>query len=294
MLKELSWYIESNRFSEIVQQLEDKAAEYSRVLVSDPDKAEEAKEELRSLCQWHMEKSGYRNEESSFIDIEKEFFDGANLNREAFNTFEKEIIKAHMYQKHLWEFMGTTGSMTVISKSAMKRDGFEYEKYLPIEYAKNHKPKSPISKQLEKKPDSVPFYLYLDGTTSTEYNPEKSKARFDVLKDKSGFDWKRKGWDPNYEITKDGWHGTYDENQSWTMVREIEDKDENFTGVKYEKIPDIELFREGEFCILYDPGFSLVSLAEKIYILTDGEVYGSEIEDAKATVIHIVIKTFLA
>lgn len=40
-----------------------------------------------------------------------EFFNGQEINRDALNSFEKEIIKAHMYQKHLWEFMGTTGSI---------------------------------------------------------------------------------------------------------------------------------------------------------------------------------------
>ena len=56
--------------------------------------------------------------------------------KETFNEIEKEIIKAHMYQKHLWEFMGTTGNMTIISKEGMKKDGFHYEKYLPLEYKK--------------------------------------------------------------------------------------------------------------------------------------------------------------
>ena len=81
-----------------------------------------------------MEKSGYKTESVPYINIDLEFFDGHDINRAALSTFEKEIIKAHMYQKHLWEFMGTTGSMTVISKTAMRQDGFVYESYLPLEY----------------------------------------------------------------------------------------------------------------------------------------------------------------
>ena len=111
MLKELSWYIENDRFTGIVEEIESKAQQYSQALLTGTA-IEAAREEFRRICQWHVEKSGYKTSKDSFINPDLEFFDGANINREALNTFEKEIIKAHMYQKHLWEFMGTTGCMT--------------------------------------------------------------------------------------------------------------------------------------------------------------------------------------
>ena len=286
MLKELSWYIETNRFTNIVEEIEEKAAAYSEALKTDSENKEELRDDLRTLCQWHMEKSGYKTESVPYINIDLEFFDGHDINRAALSTFEKEIIKAHMYQKHLWEFMGTTGSMTVISKTAMRQDGFVYESYLPLEYKKTHNAKSPISNILEENPDAVPIYIYPDGSVSGEYNPEKSKFRLDALRDKSGFDWTRKGWDPNYEVHKEGWHGEYDETGTWTMVREGKGEYEktSYTGARFEKLPEIEILKDGDRAILYDPNYSLISTFERIFLLTDGNIYGVEQEDAEKTV----------
>ena len=286
MLKELSWYIETNRFTNIVEEIEEKAAAYSEALKTDSENKEELRDDLRTLCQWHMEKSGYKTESVPYINIDLEFFDGHDINRAALSTFEKEIIKAHMYQKHLWEFMGTTGSMTVISKTAMRQDGFVYESYLPLEYKKTHNAKSPISNILEENPDAVSIYIYPDGSVSGEYNPEKSKFRLDALRDKSGFDWTRKGWDPNYEVHKEGWHGEYDETGTWTMVREGKGEYEktSYAGARFEKLPEIEILKDGDRAILYDPNYSLISTFERIFLLTDGNIYGVEQEDAEKTV----------
>ena len=286
MLKELSWYIETSRFTNIVEEIEEKAEAYSEALRTDSENKEELRDDLRVLCQWHMEKSGYKTESVPYINIDMEFFNGHEINRTALNTFEKEIIKAHMYQKHLWEFMGTTGSMTVISKSAMRQDGFAYESYLPLEYKKTHKAKSPISNILKENPSAVPFYIYSDGTVSNEYNPEKSKYRLDALRDKSGFDWARKGWDPNYEVQKDGWHGEYDKTGTWTMVREGKGEYEKtrYAGARFEKLPEIEILKDGDSAILYDPNYSLISTFERIFLLTDGDIYGAEQENAEKTV----------
>lgn len=290
MLKELSWYIENDRFTGIVEEIESKAQQYSQALLTGTA-IEDAREEFRRICQWHVEKSGYKTSKDSFINPDLEFFDGANINREALNTFEKEIIKAHMYQKHLWEFMGTTGCMTIISQSAMKEDGFVYEQYLPLSYSKNRKEKSPIENILKENPGTVPVYIYPDGSVSNEYHRDKAKIRFDILKDKSGFDWSRKGWDPNYEVEKTDWHGEYDENNSWVMVKEKNEseKQTSLPGAKLERIPVIEIIKDENETILYDPGYSLISVFEKIYLLADGEIYGAEQTDIDETI--KIIKT---
>lgn len=290
MLKELSWYIENDRFTGIVEEIEAKAQQYSQALLTGTA-IEAAREEFRRICQWHVEKSGYKTSKDSFINPDLEFFDGANINREALNTFEKEIIKAHMYQKHLWEFMGTTGCMTIISQSAMKEDGFVYEQYLPLSYSKNRKEKSPIENILKENPGTVPVYIYPDGSVSNEYHRDKAKIRFDILKDKSGFDWSRKGWDPNYEVEKTDWHGEYDENNSWVMVKEKNEseKQTSLPGAKLERIPVIEIIKDENETILYDPGYSLISVFEKVYLLADGEIYGAEQTDIDETV--KIIKT---
>ena len=121
---------------------------------------------------------------------------------------------------------------------------------------------------------------------SNEYNPEKSKCRLDALRDKSGFDWTRKGWDPNYEVQKDGWHGEYDETNTWTMVREGKGEYEkpNYAGARFEKLSEIEILKDGECAILYDPNYSLISTFERIFLLSNGEIYGAEREDTEKTV----------
>ena len=286
MLKELSWYIEKNRFTDIVEEIEEKAEAYRHSMANALDDSGLRREEFRQLCQWHMEKSGYRNEDSSFIDIDSEFLDGSEINRKALDTFEKEIIKAHMYQKHLWEFMGTTGTMTVITKTEMASNGQKYEDYLPIEFKKNNEPRSPISGILAENPNAVPIYIYPDGTASSEYDGSKSKARFDTIKDRSGFDWRRKGWDPNYEIQKNGWHGEFDADGSWIMVREerSQSNPDGYSGARFDRFPEIEILKDGENAILYDPQYSLLSTFERIYLVSDGDVYGSETTDATETV----------
>ena len=285
MLKELSWYIENNRFTDIVEEIEEKAEAYRHSMANALDDSGLRREEFRQLCQWHMEKSGYRSEDSSFIDIDSEFLDGSEINRKALDTFEKEIIKAHMYQKHLWEFMGTTGTMTVITKTEMASNGQKYEDYLPIEFKKNNEPRSPIYGILAENPNAVPIYIYPDGTASSEYDGSKSKARFDTIRDRSGFDWRRKGWDPNYEIQKDGWHGEFDGDGSWIMVREerSQSNPDGYSGARFDRFPEIEILKDGENAILYDPQYSLLSTFERIYLVSDGDVYGSETTDATET-----------
>ena len=285
MLKELSWYIEKNRFTEITEEIEEKAEAYRQSVADGQDDSDQRREEFRRLCQWHMEKSGYRNSDSSFIDVDSEFLSGSEINRKALDTFEKEIIKAHMYQKHLWEFMGTTGTMTVITKTEMASNGQKYEDYLPIAFKKDNKPKSPISRILAETPGAIPIYLYPDGTVSTEYDGTRSKARFDTIKDRSGFDWGRKGWDPNYEVKKEGWHGEFDEDNSWTMVREGHEQPDPavYSGARFDRFPEIEILKDGDNAILYDPQYSLLSTFERIYLVSDGDVYGAETTDAAET-----------
>ncbi|MDD7012415.1 MAG: hypothetical protein PUI38_06120 [Candidatus Treponema excrementipullorum] len=187
--------------------------------------------------------------------------------------------------------MGTTGCMTIISQSAMKEDGFVYEQYLPLSYSKNRKEKSPIENILKENPGTVPVYIYPDGSVSNEYHRDKAKIRFDILKDKSGFDWSRKGWDPNYEVEKTDWHGEYDENNSWVMVKEKNESEKQISlpGAKLERIPVIEIIKDENETILYDPGYSLISVFEKIYLLADGEIYGAEQTDIDETI--KIIKT---
>ena len=289
MLKELSWYIESGRFTAIVDDIEEKALAYEDSLRNKSSCITECREEFRELCQWHVEKSGYKNCNDSFVSVDDEFFTGNELNRKALETFEKEIIKAHMYQKHLWEFMGTTGGMTVISKAAMKRDKFKYDSLIPMSERDRINAKSPIAKELLKNPNSVPIYMYPDGSISTSYDHNRAKYCFDSLKDNSGFDWHKEGWDPNYEVTKNGWYSEYDANKVWTRYNS-EKKSESLVlnrNADTDRFQSLELLKDECGGILYDPGYSLLSIPEIVYLLLDGGVYGSEKVDVMRTVNEI-------
>lgn len=58
----------------------------------------------------------------------------------------------------------------------------------------------------------------------------------------------------------------------------------NYSGAKFEKLPEIELIKDGDRAILYDPKYSLLSSFGRIYLLTNGDIYGAEIENTEETV----------
>jgi len=187
MIKEYNYYITTNRFSQIAEDLDYAVRSYALVIDKQDAETDSLRERARMLCSEHLIKSGLRNKNNSFINIDAEFFEGGELIEENLNKFIKNILKAHGYQKILWEYMGTTSLMTEISKSAMETDGFKYENYLPA--------------VLKKK--------------IAQENKTKINRNFNRLGDDSGFDWS-KSYDPNYTVEKKGWFSDYDENGVWT------------------------------------------------------------------------------
>jgi len=269
MLRELSWYLESGRFAGLAADLEGSLKRYedARKEGHEESALSPLREEARLLFEEHCVRSGLREGDNSFINIDAEFFDGDTLNDEAKDEFIKNIVKGHCYQRILWTYMGTTGSMTIISKTEMTKQGFRYEDYLPIEYKKNNPAKKPLADRMGKNEEL--FYVYSDGTISKEYFPEKTKIQFDRLKGKSGIDFS-KGWNPNSSVKKDGWYGAWDHSGTW--VKLDGKKGESFTGGK----PlTIELIRSGDGAILYDPGMLLLSSPLLMYVTESGEPYGN-------------------
>ena len=283
MLKELSWYLEDNRFTNLVTELDGSLKRYEAA--KRENMAEESltklREESRLLFEDHCVRSGMREEGKSFINIDAEFFSGDALDQEAADAFIKNIIKGHCYQKVLWTYMGTTGLMTVISKDEMAKQGLRYEDYLPIEYKKKNPPKKPMADLIDKNTEL--FYMYADGTISKEYYPEKAKIRFDRLTDKSGIDWK-KGYDPNGEIKKDGWHGEFDHSGTWVRVEE--NKATGIGSVEREPLT-VEVIKSGDAAILYDPGMRLLSSPLLMYMTEKGEAYGNLEMDLDKTIAEI-------
>jgi outer membrane lipoprotein-sorting protein len=283
MKQEMSWYVESGRFSGIYKNLEGKLGNYAAAKKhgAGEDELYPLREEARLLFEDHAVRSGLREEGSSFINIDAEFFDGEELNKEASDGFIKSILKGHGYQSILWMYMGTTGSMTVVSKREMAAQGLRYENYLPVEYKKKHPPQKPFANRVGNNEEL--FYIYGDGSISKEYVAEKAKMRFNRLQDTSGMDWK-KGYDPNGNVVKNGWHGKWDHNGVW-----VKEKGEEARSAAAGKdgLVTIELVRNGDGVILYDPGNLLLTAPMLMYLTESGEPYGNLEFDREKTLIDI-------
>jgi len=283
VVKEIGWYLESGRFSNMAEELEASLRNYEEAKKAgqEEDTLTELRENARILFEDNCVRSGLRDGEESFINIDAEFFSGNTLDEPAMNTFINNIIKGHCFQKVLWTYMGTTGSFTMISRTEMEKQGLQYNDYLPLEYKKNRRVKKPLE---EKTGDGTElFYMYGDGTVSKKYNPEKAKFNFNTLEDKSGFNWKE-GYDPNGGVKKEGWHGDFDYNDSWVR---IEEKNSGYRNEAYSGTVSIELIKDGENAILCDPGMLLLSVPMMMYLTDSGEPYGKLSLDREATVYEI-------
>ena len=260
MIREYNYYITTNRFSEIAEELDAVVRRYAQTMSIGMGDVETsaARENARKLCSEHLIKSGLRNKEESFINIDAEFFDGGELVENNLNKFIKNILKAHGYQKILWEYMGTTGLMTEISKSSMERDGFKYENYLPAELR----------------------------IKRNEKNTGGITRNFNRLKDESGFDW-GKGYDPNDFIEKKGWFSDYDENGIWTKFvtdgEKTQAEKKNSNSKKY----TVRLIKTATGCILYDPDMTLLDPVLLWYLTQEDEIYGGEESDTAKTIEEI-------
>ena len=249
MIKEYNYYITTNRFSQIAEDLDYAVRSYALVIDKQDAETDSLRERARMLCSEHLIKSGLRNKNNSFINIDAEFFEGGELIEENLNKFIKNILKAHGYQKILWEYMGTTSLMTEISKSAMETDGFKYENYLPAVL------KEKIAQE----------------------NKTKINRNFNRLGDDSGFDWS-KSYDPNYTVEKKGWFSDYDENGVWTRFSS-NTKSEAAAKKKENKINSIKLVKNEHGYMLYDPDKILLNPVLLWYLTQNDEVYGGEESD---------------
>jgi hypothetical protein len=283
MIRELSWYLESGRFSQTAEELEGSLRRYAEAkdTGAQEDVMHSLREDARALFEDHCTRSGLRSDEAAYINIDAEFFNGNTLDETAMNSFIKNIIKGHCYQKVLWTYMGTTGLFTQISKSEMTQAGLNYDDYLPLEYKKNWQLKKPLEASSGK--SAMIFYQYGDGTVSTEYIQEKAKVRFDRLADNSGMDWKA-GYDPNGSVKKDGWYGVYDYTGTWVRVDKAEDGN---VPVNRASAVTLELIRDGNTAILYDPGMQLLTSPLLLYVTESGEPYGELSPDRERTVKEI-------
>ena len=268
MLREIAWYIESGRYSGIASEIDGAIQEYKETLSSGSEKEQrKAREMARAICENHTKKSGF-NPDATFINIDVEFFNGKALDETALDLFIKEIIKAHGYQRILWTYMGTTGSMTAISRNAMETEGLDLDSYLPASVKQQKIKKQAISTE----PNTVPIYVYSDGSINQIYDRKKARLTFDALKDSSGFNW-NKGYDPNDTIKKDTWFGAFDNEGTWTRIEKNNSKEQshNKSG---EFVSKLMLIKNGNTAILHDPGNLLLNPAHFLWLTSEGQEYG--------------------
>ncbi|HAL19071.1 MAG TPA: hypothetical protein DCO86_05585, partial [Spirochaetaceae bacterium] len=257
MIKELGWYLETGRFTGIVSELDALAEDYAAALAAKSPERFSKRQLLVNVVSWHIANSGLSIGLVPDEIVDNSFFSGDSLNRNALDRFEKDVVKAHMYQKHLWDYMGTMSVYSPISKRALERDGYDYNDYVPIFYKVSHKEKSPISNILSADEKAVPIYAYNDGTVSPNYNSKKARISFNSLQDNSGFDWARKGWDPNYEVAKE-WHGTFTENGEWIESSQPSYRKPSVVAFSDAQAPTIQVIKNGDDAILYDPYYEFM------------------------------------
>jgi len=274
MLKEILWYIEPGRYSGITKELGGALRSYAEGKANGAEESRlcPLREDARLLFESHSERCGIGR---GFINIDSEFFDGAELDEAASGGYIKRIISGYGRQRVLWTYMGTTGAMTAVSKTAMADRGQRYEDLLPAECkesGKKHKPPY-IGK------GEPLVYMYADGKASSEYDHERAKLRFDRLECSSGLDWE-KGYDPNGSVKKDGWHGTYDHTGTW--VKSEGDAPATPLPTVGMMPAAIELIRTDDGIILNDPDLLLLSPPLIVYATELGEPYGNlELDRAK-------------
>lgn len=261
MIKEYNYYIGTNRFSQITEELDSAIREYAQAVEKSDSQVSDFREKARKLCAKHLITSGLRSKNNSFINIDAEFFEGEELIENSLNCFIKDILKAHSYQKILWEYMGTTGLMTEISMATMENDGFSYENYLPFK----------LKEREHKK------------------NFHKLNRNFNRLNEDSGFDWGH-GYDPNVSIEKKGWFSNYDENGVWT--RFITEKTEPFSERldNTEDIYRIRLIKTDKGCMLCDTEMILLNPVLLWYFTQEDEIYGIEQSDNSKIIKEIQIQ----
>lgn len=264
MFKELLWYIDNNRFLNLVEEIDSCAKKYEENFSQDAPEHKKSRRAFITLVNRHAKKSGYiKKLEANFpFNPDTHFFKNGKLDRKELDTFEKEVVKAHMYQKHLWDFMGTTSSFGIITRLGLASNKKNLDDYIPLSFLKR-KSKSPISNILSQEKNAVPIYIYPDGSISTLYDKNISSISFDTTSDKSGFNWTQTGYDPNYTTLSSDTEIVYDEKNDCYRTVKRQSSLKNAVEIKlFEKEKPVSLtlslIKTKEGVILFDPFYIFI------------------------------------
>ena len=196
-LKCLSSYIEDDKYTNLIQKIDNAALEYEEAITNSDTSASlfTKYESLYSLLNEHITNLDryFKNFDTDEF-IKNELVIDDKINEDVLQRLEKEIIKAYMYEKHLLDYYGTTSLYTKITKSELIKHGINYDNLLPqIKLNDNEDKLIPVENE-------ITIYVYPNGVISEERDQSLSKFSFKVLKDTSGFDWNAKGYDVNMNI----------------------------------------------------------------------------------------------
>ena len=246
----------------------------------------ETRQNTQGILEHLIVESGFKEEGEEYINIDREFFDeSGSFDENKLNDFEKKIIGYYGFQDVNWTFAGVTSCFTPVIKKALKENGLDYLDFLPVELRKKEKAKIK-DKYKSNDPSKYSLIMYPDGTSSTEYNPDKATISYEELRDKSGFDWQT-GYSPDNKIKREGWAAGFNKNGEWEKFKLGESSsNHNQIGsvsskvIFSENIDDITnalsflVIPEDNSIILFDEDGKLIDGEEERYYSITGELYG--------------------
>ena len=258
---------------------------------------EQIKQNAQSLLSQMMIENGLRDDDSSFISLDNEFFDESGVFSETkLGEYQKLMLQYYALNDVKCTFAGTTSSLTKISKQVMENDGIDYDEMLPIEIKRKHN-KEEIRKITGKTPDATRIFIYPDNTISTQYIPKKAKIQLEKNEDKNEKIWNT-GYDPNLKIKKKDWTSGFNSKNNWeyipykntktmdneeqkNVLAKITDGDKDFRNINL-----IHATSMNE-SILMDPDQLLLDGQEERFYSISGELYGARTLDKESTINEI-------
>ena len=293
MIRELAWLIEDNRYVSIIEEIEKYLSIYLESLtISDKDK-DKARSDLYTVLYNHIMNSGYAFEYDDLnYYIDEVLCKFNRTNTEALEKFEKEIIKSYMYQKNLWQYMGTVSTYSHISKYGLMKSGLSIECILPVQERNRYGRQEPLKTYMEEHENTSALYCYQDGRVCSSFDYEESKLKLNTLFDNSGFDWELEGWDPNYEVDKTYWKSAFNADNIWAILDDnVENQNKELVSFS-SQLPHLKIFSVGENYILCDYYNSLIYFY-MLYVLSQGSnfenVFKREIDNIKNYVESVMI-----
>ena len=279
MIEELTSYFAESFYTQRDERILRAFDKYQEGLGLEGEEGIRLKESARRTLEEELVASGQSEEDRVFINPE-EFFPGGVRNDEKIDDFRRDMIRSHGGQQMLWSFAGTTGAMTVITEKHLESLGRDLDSLKPTGMKRKDRSGGDFPSK-----GTVPLYLYGDGSASSVYQKEKAKLRFDRCRDRSGFDWNQKKYDPNYTVEKRDWFGALNRDGEWVALSSGGDghteSAEDETALKRE----IELVPTLNGPLIFDAALILCGPEEEEYYYSlEGELYGAVKTDRQATV----------